>query len=81
MFLSPRLELWLSRNCRDKKRRWGSFLQNWPRTVEKAEIIHRPAPGRTCTVPVNGCADALSALTAKRTTDAPRKRRNPVRSK
>lgn len=35
MFLSPRIELSRNRNCRDKDRRWGSYLQNWPRTVEK----------------------------------------------
>ncbi|GGY65140.1 hypothetical protein GCM10010342_61120 [Streptomyces anulatus] len=47
MFLSPRLELWLSRNCRDKKRRWGSFLQNWPRTVEKLRTIKAVTPTTT----------------------------------
>ncbi|CAD5960209.1 protein of unknown function [Streptomyces sp. KY75] len=60
MFLSPRLELSRKRNCRDKDRRWGSYLQNWPRTVEKhggnTGSRDRRAPGtESLRLPLKGC--------------------------
>ncbi len=73
MFLSPRLELWPSRNCRDKEGRWGSFLQNWPRTVEKTPAVHRPAPRRTCAIPCRRPPPYGGARSVAR----PRKRRIP----